>query len=191
MKYKTSLRRSAIIIAILVLSIVFGFVFSAIGSLLDKKVYPREYSEYVTKYAEEYAVPEYLVYAVIKTESDFNSGSKGEDGGIGLMGVSPEDFDVMLKATKENLTYDALYGPETNIKYGTYQLSRLYNMFEKWSIACAAKYVGEEEAALWLASSANFNEDGVFERVPDEDAVKNGEALYECADKYRRMYYGD
>jgi soluble lytic murein transglycosylase len=192
MKLKTPVIRSIIIISILVLSVLIGFVFSVVCGKIDQKKYPRPagYSEYVEKYAEKYAVPEYIMYAVIKNESNFDSGHKNDDGGIGLMGVTFEEFDDMRQVTREELTNDALYGPETNIRYGALKLSLLYNRFESWSFVCAAYCAGDKYEA-WLEDEANFDEDGKFTRVPDEVAVKNGEKLYSIAEKYAKMYYGE
>jgi len=175
-----------------VLSVLIGLIFSAVCGRIDQKKYPRpdDFSVYVKKYAEEYAVPEYIMYAVIKCESNFDSGHKNDDGGIGLMGVTFEEFDDMRQVTREDLTHDALYGPETNIKYGALKLSLLYNRFESWSFVCAAYTAGEKHEA-WLEDEANFDEDGKFAKVPDEVAVKNGEKLYSIAEKYAKMYYGE
>ncbi len=189
MKKNTSALRSVIIITILVLSVILGLVISGIWNAVDKMVYPRDYSELVEKYSAEYAVPEHLIYAVIKSESSFDSGKTGEDGGVGLMGVFPEEFREMQAITKEKLTDDALYGPETNIKYGTLRLSVLYNTFENWDAVYAGWCVSLSDAKSWADDENCFNEDGDFVKVPDEMAVKLGEAIEKCAAKYRELYY--
>lgn len=189
MKKNTSAMRSVIIISIIVLSVILGFVISGIWIKIDKMMYPRDYSELVEKYAEEYAVPEHLIYAVIKSESDFDSGESGEDGGVGLMGVTPEEFREMQSVTKEKLTDDALYGPETNIKYGTLRLSILYNALENWDAVYAGWCVSIGDAKAWTEDERCFNEEGEFVKVPDEAAVLAGSAIEKCADKYLELYY--
>ena len=171
MKLKTPVIRSIIIVSILVLSVISGLIFSAVCNRIDLKKYPMpdNYKEYVTKYAKEYAVPEHMIYAVIKNESNFDKGHEGSDNGIGLMGITFKEFDNMLRITGENLTKDALYGPETNIKYGTYYLSRLYNRFGDWDTAIAAYNGGEGNVSEWLADS-RYSDDGVklnIEKIPD------------------------
>lgn len=189
MKKNTSTLRSVIIISIIVLSVVLGFAISRIWTAVDKMVYSREYSELVEKYAAEYTVPEYLIYGVIKSESSFDSGKTGEDGGVGLMGVFPEEFREMQSITKEKLTDDALYGPETNIKYGTLRLSILYNTFENWEAVYAGWCVGLADAKSWAEDETCFNENGDFIKVPDKKAAELGRALEKYADKYRELYY--
>ncbi len=193
MKLKAPILRSIVIILIIVVSILIGFIYSSVWNKIDLKTYPRpeRYAELVTKYAEEYAVPEYIVYAVIKSESNFDAGYEGADGEIGLMGVTYAEFDKLLLVTKESLTHDALHGPETNIKYGTYQLSLLYSDLQRWGYVCAAKTAGHGAAEAWLSDSANFDENGVFVNVPDETAMRGGQELLELSEKYRAMYYGE
>ena len=189
MKKNTSVMRSVIIITIIVLSVILGLIISSVWNAVDKMVYPREYKELVEKYSAEYAVPEHLIYAVIKSESDFDSGESGEDGGVGLMGVTPEEFRDMQSITKEKLTDDALYGPETNIKYGTLRLSILYNAFENWDAVYAGWCVSIEDAKAWTEDERCYNKDGDFVKVPDEAAVLAGSAIKKCADKYLELYY--
>ena len=189
MKFKTPLLRSLVIITILVLSLVLGLVISTLLGKYEEKRYPRDFSDIVSKYSEEYAVPEYIIYAVIKTESDFVSGNVAKDGGIGLMGITPAEFEVLLKETRENLTTDTLYGPETNVRYGTYVLSRLYNSLEDWRLVCSAFYADSEEFAKWCKDPGLLDESGRLTSVPDKEATEAGERLFECAEKYREMYY--
>ena len=189
MKKQSPVLRSVIIITILAISVGIGFIYNSVWHRIDLKLYPREYSSLVEKYSEEYAVPEYIIYAVIRSESNFESGHVGDDGGIGLMGINEDDFMAMTEQTRERLTVDALYGPETNIKYGTYQLAAYYNMLESWYGALSAKQAGKTAAAEWASDRSNYTDDGIFETVPDKDAAKYGKELYECAEKYFELYY--
>ena len=123
MKFRSTVFRSVVIIVILCLSLGVGFLYQTIWHRIDLENHPIEFAEYVTKYAEEYGVPEYILYAVIKVESDFESNRLSEAGEIGLMQISPETFSWLLTLTKESLDPGILYDPETNIRYGAYLLS--------------------------------------------------------------------
>ena len=52
-----------------------------------KKIYPLKYSEYVEKYSEEYNIDKYLVYAIIKAESNFKENAKSTSNAVGLMQI--------------------------------------------------------------------------------------------------------
>ena len=92
MKLKNTIVRSVVIIVILCLSMCMGLLYQTVWHKIDLKNHPRDFSEYVSKYAAEYGVPEYILYAVIKTESDFESNKLSESGEVGLMQLSPETF---------------------------------------------------------------------------------------------------
>ena len=61
------------ILIILVVSLAFGGVFELLCLGGERLSHPRKYQDIVTQYAAEYGVPEYLIYSVIKVESDFES----------------------------------------------------------------------------------------------------------------------
>ena len=144
MKKKSALT-SIVIVAILIISILIGFAAQMIFDSIDKGRYPRPETEYlveggesvtirhmVEQYAEAYGVPEYLVYAVIRTESGFDVNAVSKRGAIGLMQMTPDTFVWMQTKTKESLSAEAIYSPNINIKYGTYYLSYLYYQFGDW-----------------------------------------------------------
>ena len=106
------------------------------------------------------------------------------------MGIDGENFDSMMRSLSENLTRDALYGPETNIKYGTYELSRLFIRYGKWDYVLSAKAAGSKESERWLSDAANFDDSGNFAGIP-KDQADVGEKLIKIAEKYRILYYSD
>ena len=78
------------------------------------------------KYSEENGLDKYLVYAVIKAESNFNPNVKSNADARGLMQLM-EETAVERSNVIENEDTEAydLYDPETNIKLGTSYLSYL------------------------------------------------------------------
>lgn len=189
MKYKKALTRSAVIISILAASVLIGFICQKVGNLIDIHNQPREYSEFVEKYSVQYGVPEHIIYAVIKYESGFVSNTVRDDGGVGLMGLSNEDFDKLLKLTGENLTHGILYDPETNIKYGTYLLSYLYNSYGKWKPVFCAKIGGKDVVDNWIADKNNIDENGYLVKYPDSALESESEKIIKIMNKYYDLYY--
>ena len=185
-----ALYRSIVIVVILLLSVLAGIVYQAVYKKIEFRRYPREYSEFVEKYSEEFGVPEYNVYGVIKYESSFVSSNTGDGGAIGLMGVDAGEFDTVLKITRETLTSDALYGPETNIKYGTHLLSYLYSRYDSWDVAMLARICGMDTVDGWLRNGELTDENGNLKTVPDASAEKELEKLKSICEKYRELYYG-
>ena len=116
-KLKNALLRSIAVILIVSLSVASGIWISNILDRMDRTSHPRpdEYSGYVTRYSAAYGVPEHIIYAVIKTESDFDSSALSPDGAIGLMQIMPETFAWLTDLLDESYESGMLYDPETNI----------------------------------------------------------------------------
>lgn len=101
---KKSVQRSIAIVVILLAAVSCGFLYQFVWDKIDRARYPREYSEYVSEYAEAYGVPEYIIYAVIRVESNFSSNAVSEAGAVGLMQITPDTFDwisMLLKRETE------------------------------------------------------------------------------------------
>ncbi len=189
MKLRSTIVRSVVIVVILCLSLAIGFVYQTIWHKIDLNNHPRDFSEYVTKYAEEYGVPEYILYAVIKTESDFESNKLSENGEVGLMQISPETFSWLLTLTKESLDPGILYDPETNIRYGAYMLSYLYTEYSRWNTVFAIKEAGQTTVDAWMYDRNLTDELGNLVKFPDEATEAYVDRINETMEIYRRLYY--
>ena len=87
--------------------------------------YPRKYDAYVTYYAGKYQIDPYILYSIISTASNFNPQAESNVGARGLMQITEITFDwIKTKiAPAEPLTFDDLYDPEVNIRFGSYFIS--------------------------------------------------------------------
>lgn len=189
MKYRKALIRSAVIASIIVLSLAVGFVIQTAAHRSDLKKYPRDFSEFVGKYAEEYGVPEDVIYAVIKYKSDFQSNYVAPDTGVGLTGLTPEEFSGLLSVTREDLTDGILYDPETNIRYGTMWLSGLYTSYGRWEQVYAAVASDRATVDAWRKDPTLLGDMGKL-TIPDGGVASEVEKLTSIAQKYRELYYG-
>ena len=107
--------------------------------------YPRKYDEYVTYYAGKYQIDPYILYSIIRTESNFNPQAESNVGARGLMQITEITFDwIKTKiAPDEPLTFDDLYDPEVNIRFGSYFISyRLQRYDDDLATAAAAYHSG-------------------------------------------------
>ena len=189
MKYKEALMRSVVIITILVLSVICGLLFQFFYDKYERNAYPKEYEEYVEKYASQYGVPESIVYAVIKTESGYDSGAVSEAGAVGLMQMMPDTFNWLTTLTKENLDKGLLYDPETNIKYGTYYLSYLYLKYGSWDTVYAAYNAGEGNVDDWLGDALEADGAKKLGDVPFKGTENYIKKVNKAAEIYDRLYY--
>ncbi|MBR6918468.1 MAG: transglycosylase SLT domain-containing protein, partial [Clostridia bacterium] len=100
---------------------------------------------------------------------------------------------------KEELHYSydtgMLYDPETNIKYGTYKLSKIYLKVGTWRAVYAAMSAGEDTVLGWLEDD-RYSEKSELAKtkltvIPDKEAELFTKRLEETAEKYKTLYYED
>ncbi len=181
--------RSIVIISILALSVLTGFIFQIVKNAIDRKIYPQTYSEYVQKYSIEYGVPEYIIYSTIKVESGFESNAVSPVGAVGLMQIMPDTFRELMAENKEEFNSDLMYGPETNIRFGTYYLSKLYIKYKNWDTVYAAYNAGPNAVDTWLSDSS-YSDDGItLKGIPFSETANYVEKMQKSVDAYLRLYY--
>ncbi len=88
-----------------------------------------KFKPFVKKYAKKYSVSETLVYAIIKTESDFNQFAVSGSGAYGLMQIIPttagRDAYLYTKGKKHTPTKTYLFNANNNIELGVAYLNIL------------------------------------------------------------------
>jgi len=160
------------------------------ASALYKQSYPRGYEELVRKYAAEYGVDPYFVWAVIKTESDFKPDACSNVGARGLMQIMEDTYlwvDGKLPAA-DSSSYDDMYMPEENIRYGTFLLGYLYREFGSLETAAAAYHAGRTAVRKWL-SDRNLSPDGVrLSSIPIDDTEHYVQKVMRAYGVYQRLY---
>ena len=140
---------------LVVLALAATLLFTVFRRQVDTMEYPcrynevgsfyRRYNEYVEYYAGKYNIDPLILYSFIRTESNFNPNAQSNVGARGLMQITEETFDwIKLKiAPSEDLTFDDLYDPETNIRFGTYFVSYcLLRYHDDLATAAAAYHSG-------------------------------------------------
>lgn len=181
--------RGLVILTLAVIAIGLGFLGDFMITCFEKRAYPKDFDTYVEASAERYGVPEELVYAVIRTESGFDSGAVSSAGAVGLMQLMPETFrwltDEMLF---EHLDDGMLYDPETNIRYGTYYLSYLYDRYGDWNTAIAAYNGGPGNVDEWLENDRYADGEGGLKRIPFGETRQFVARVTDAWEMYERLY---
>ena len=182
-------RRALVIVLLAVVAIGLGFLGDFIITCIEKNAYPREYAEYVELYSQKYGVPESLVFAVIHTESSFDSGAVSSVGAVGLMQMMPDTFAWLTdEILFEHLESGMLYDPETNIKYGTYLLSRFYDRYGDWELTLAAYNGGVGNVDGWLEDPAYSDGEGGIKKIPFKETRNYVKKVSDARDTYERLY---
>lgn len=186
---KKAVLRSVVVILIASFSIGIGLLADNFFDGIDRKNNPTEYSEFVSECSTAYGVPEYIIYAVIKTESEFDSSLTSGDDSIGLMQISPSTFEFISSLLGDDYEFGMLYDPETNIKYGTYYLSYLYGIYARWQTVYAAYNTNIATVDSWL-SDTRYSSDGMsIENIPYDETSHYVETVTDTAELYAKLYY--
>ena len=183
-----------IILGILLAAIVFGVLFDLVATQIEKQTYPKKYSEFVEKYSSEYGVPETIIYAVIKAESNFDrtAVSSAEPPALGLMQLQEETYEwVASYLLKETPSAFDIYDPDTNIRNGTRYLAYLYGKFGSWDTVFAAYNAGPGNVSNWLEDT-DYSDDGeTLKYIPFKETRGYVERVNRFREVYERLYYSN
>ncbi|HWP50255.1 MAG TPA: lytic transglycosylase domain-containing protein [Clostridia bacterium] len=160
-----------------------------VGRLALQWAYPMKYSSAVEQYAAEYGLSPALIYGIIHTESRFRSNAVSPIGARGLMQITEETFEwARWRCGDNETTYDQLFEPETNIRYGTYIFSLLLKEFGQPEEALAAYHAGWGSVKNWL-STEEYSSDGVtLLNIPFKDTAQYVPRVKRTAKIYARAY---
>lgn len=151
------------LLALLLVLLVAGTVlFTIFQDKIKRWEYPIEYPEYVTYYADKYDIDPLMLYAFIRTESNFNPRADSDAGARGLMQITEVTFDWIKSkiAPTEDLTFEDLYDPETNIRFGSYFVSYCLLRYQDDLATAAAAYHSGWGTVDDLLSQAEYSADG-------------------------------
>ncbi len=190
---KLSWRHLAGLLALILLSVAFGLGFDAAATAVEKENPPRPdaYASHVKSAADGFGVPETVLWALIKTESDFHSGSLSETGDIGLLQISPDLYAFICREVLEEEALDdgILYDPATNLRVGSAYLSWLYRRYGVWENVYVAWVLGYERTDVLLRDPACVNGLGVLDDIPERHALSFARDTGKAADMYAALYY--
>ncbi|MCI1958918.1 MAG: lytic transglycosylase domain-containing protein [Clostridia bacterium] len=149
-----------------------SLLFIAVGLILrfyimPQILFPLKYSDQVEKYSEKYNTDKYLIYAIIKTESNFNQNAVSPKNAKGLMQVT----EVTGIWAAENIgikdfSTDKLFDPDTNIEIGCWYISKLMRQFNCCNTAIAAYNAGSGNVSRWLEDNMLSNDGLNLDSIP-------------------------
>ena len=161
-KSRPARRLALALAALVVLLLAVGILVTTFGrTQIEEMEYPRRYEEYVTYYADKYELDPLVLYAFIRTESNFNPEAESSAGARGLMQITEITFDWIKSriAPSETLTFDDLYDPEVNIRFGSYYVAYCLLEYGDLATAAAAYHSGLGTVGELLANP-DYSSDG-------------------------------
>ena len=182
------LRMAAVLLVLLVLGS--AFVISS-HEEIEQWEYPRKYSDLVEYYAGKYSLDEKMLYAVIRTESNFNPKAESNAGARGLMQITEVTFDWIKSkiAPTEDLTFDSLYDPETNIRFGCYFVSYCLLRYQDDLATAAAAYHSGWGTVDELLAQPEYSADGkTLDHYPYPQMRQYVKKITESYQRYQEIY---
>lgn len=159
-------------------------------NLSKKYVYPIEYSDSVENASRETGIDKYLIYAVIKTESNFNADAESNVGARGLMQLMEDAFDwVRFRMDDErDVCYDDMYDPQRNIEYGSFLLKLLYEEYGDERTALAAYHSGRGSVNGWLEDKKYSSDGKTLDKIPSDTTDHYVDKVMTAYEGYTNLY---
>ncbi len=157
---------------------------------IQRSFYPLKYQSYVEKAAAANGVDPLLVNAVIRTESAFNPAAVSDVGARGLMQITEETFAwIKLKsAPGSNVTFQDMFDPETNIKFGTFYLAKCLERYADVPTAIAAYHSGWGKVDELLKDSVNSQAPKTLSRFPYPQMEHYVQKVQSAYIQYQKLY---
>jgi soluble lytic murein transglycosylase len=150
-----------------------------------------EYSEFVEQSANEHELDKFLIYAIIKTESGFNHEAVSELGARGLMQIMPDAFEWIknYRLFEDDITYDDMFNPQDNIRYGTYFISHNMERYEgNINNSLAAYHAGISAVDGWLLNKEYSSDGKTLHTIPISQTSHYVNKVNKAYEMYLELY---
>ena len=155
-----------------------------------KKLYKLEYSEYVYKYAEDNNIDPFLIFSIIKAESNFHRNIESSSGAIGLMQLMESTaVEMANEIGEEVIVKEALYNPEMNIKIGTRYYAYLLKHYNgNKQLALAAYNAGMGNVDRWIKEGIIKEDGSDIENIPFKETNNYVRKIVNNYKIYQKLY---
>ncbi len=156
---------------------------------ITKSDYPLLYDEILTPLCEKIAVDKFLVLAIMRSESLYNTYATSPVGAKGLLQLMPYTaIKIADLIGLKDFTVNDLESPETNIIFGTFYLRFLLDQFDNPMIAVAAYNAGPIAVNQWLGRCKGCSIDEFVESIPYRETRRYVKEVFRHFSEYTRKY---
>lgn len=156
----------------------------------SRSAYPVKYKEYVLEYSSRYQLDPYLVFAMIKVESNFRPDAVSPKNARGLMQITDKTGAWGAEVLKlGDYTSGSLLDPETNISIGCWYMKSLLDQFgDDTALALAAYNGGSGNVAGWLKDKSLSSTGKSLDRIPFKETENYLKKVENCKAAYKKLY---
>ena len=188
-KKEENLRKKITLCIFLTIIILIIINFGNIKNYFLRKIYKIDYKEYVEKYSEEYEVDKYLVYSIIKAESNFKEDSISNKGAKGLMQLMPSTAEEIAKKIEIQVDENNILNPQININLGTKYISNLIIKYKNIGLALAAYNAGSGNVDNWVEKGILDSNGTNLEEIPYVETNNYVRKILRDYKIYKKIYY--
>ena len=159
---------------------------------LSQFLYPLAHWDIVEGFSKKYGIDPFLVLAVVREESRFDSEARSSAGAMGLMQLMPPTayrFDKKLKLGIKG-TRDIL-DVRNNLNVGILYLGNLVREFGSYAPAIASYNAGEDIVKKWLKAGHYKSADEFIEDIPYLETRNYVKRVLTTFSEYRRLFSSD
>jgi len=149
-------------------------------------LFPLPYKDFIFEKAREKNINPYLIYAIIRRESEFYEKAISPKGAIGLMQILPETFKKIDKY--KNYSIDSLFNPYINLEAGIEILSSLLDSLQDTLLTIACYNAGIYKVKEWKEKGIFKNEIQFFIDCPYEETRKYIFRVLSDYEVYKKIY---
>lgn len=128
--------------------------------------YPLSFKAEILEYSKKYDLSCEFIASVINAESGFNKNAVSNKGAVGLMQIMPKTAQYIAQKLGEEYSYENLFEPKTNIRYGVYYLCYLKQKFEDEQVVLCAYNAGEGVVMGWLGDEKYSSDQKTLIDIP-------------------------
>jgi len=155
-----------------------------------KLAFPRGYTGIISKLSDYLNVSPYLIYALMRAESNFKEKVVSRAGAIGLMQIIPvTGRNIARKLNDKNFVVEHLYDPKTNITFGTWYINSLIEKFAGNTILAIPGYnAGPHNVKRWVRQFGSKKVDEFVETIPYNETRNYIKRVVRNFGVYRALY---
>ncbi len=150
-------------------------------------LFPLPYKEFIFERAREKNIDPYLIYAIIRRESEFNEKAISPKGARGLMQILPETFKKIDRY--RDFDPDSLFNPYINIDAGIEILSPILDSIPEIYLAIASYNAGIYKVKEWKEKGIIKDEIHLFINCPFEETRKYTFRVLSDYETYKKIYF--
>ena len=162
----------------------------SIGPCYFTFAYPRGFDDLVESYANKRNLSLSVVYSLIHQESTYRPWVVSPAHAVGLMQIIPKTgLEIANDLKVENYSDELLYDPETNVRFGTHYMAKVFKRFNnKLPCALASYNAGPDVVGKWMRNKGDLPDEIFIEEIPYRETNNYVKKIIINIAIYRALY---